>query len=261
MENRFFHRLSLLTGNETTSALQRSHVIVFGLGGVGSWCAEALVRSGIGSISLVDNDSISVTNINRQLQATSKNIGLEKAGELEKRLLEINPSCAVRSFPMVFSKETAEHFDISQADFIIDAIDTLPDKLDLIEIAHASDAQSAPVEASAYRGNFKSRHFFSSMGMAQKLDPTLIKTADIWESAGCPLARLVRQGLKNRNFTGHFTVVYSSEKLLKRDGAALEETGKKPIGSFVSVTAAAGMVLASLVVRDLYSRYSLQTNE
>lgn len=248
MVNPLFRRLALLTGSEAALALEKSRVIVFGLGGVGSWCAEALVRSGIGNISLVDSDRVSASNVNRQAQATSKNIGLEKAGELEKRLLEINPSCKIRSFPRVFSRETAELFDISTADFVIDAIDTLTHKLDLIETAISP-----------------CRILFSSMGMAQKVDPTLIRTADIWETSGCPLARLVRQGLKKRNFSGHFTAVYSPERLPNMGDLSTEDEGsgdespekspgKRPLGSFVGVTAAAGLVLASLVVREICAR-------
>ena len=234
MMNPFFRRLALLTGDNAIEALEKSRVIVFGLGGVGSWCAEALVRSGLGNISLVDADTIRESNINRQVQAAAGNIGRLKAEALAERLLEINPACRVSSFPSFFSGETAGLFDIPGTDYVIDAIDTLACKLDLIETAAASG-----------------KRLFSSMGMGQKLDPTLIKTADIWDTSGCPLARLVRQGLKKRNFTGHFTAVYSPER---RPGPAVEEAPKKPIGSAVMVTAAAGMALASLVLRDLVSR-------
>jgi tRNA A37 threonylcarbamoyladenosine dehydratase len=258
-----FQRLTLLTGIDAAEALGRSRVIVFGIGGVGSWCAEALVRSGVGSVSIVDSDTVCVTNINRQVQATSSTVGRSKTEVLEKRLREINPDCTVTSFPKVFSRETAGDFGISQADYVIDAIDSLKNKLDLIETATACGAA-----------------FFSSMGTAQKLDPTLLKTADIWETEGCPLARLVRQGLRKRGFEGHFTTVYSSEQLPlqkgvpaacgsvrclcpPRDrsdpGAAVEWcSGKKVInGSAVTVTAAAGMILASLVIRDIYARHAL----
>ena len=230
MANPFFRRLNLITGSEAAVALEKSRVIVFGLGGVGSWCAEALVRSGIGDISLVDADRVCESNVNRQVQALSGNIGRYKTEALEERLLQINPTCAVKSFPMVFSKETKETFDIPGMDYVIDAIDTLPHKLDLIEAAFASG-----------------RRFFSSMGMAHKLDPTLIRTADIWETSGCPLARLLRQGLKKRGFNGRFTAVYSPERL------PLQETPheKREMGSCVTVTAAAGMVLASLVLRSV----------
>jgi len=253
--NPFFGRLTLLTGPEAAQALERSRVMVFGLGGVGSWCAEALVRSGIGNICLVDSDVICDSNINRQVQASTRTIGRLKAEVLEERMKEINPACSVTSMPRFFMKGTADNFDFHGTDYVIDAIDTLGSKLDLIETALAAGAC-----------------LFSCMGMARKLDPTLIRTADIWETSGCPLARLVRQGLRKRNFSGHFTVVYSDERLERRPdsgdlstapdlspdmSSAAGDRGKKIInGSAVTVTAAAGMVLASLVIRDVCARYA-----
>jgi tRNA A37 threonylcarbamoyladenosine dehydratase len=253
-----FHRLGLLIGSRSLETLQEVRVTIFGLGGVGSWAAEALVRSGAGHVTVVDNDSVCVTNINRQVQALSGTVGLPKAAALMKRLLEINPLCEVRAFNQVFSKETAAFFEIEKTDYVIDAIDSLGHKLDLIELV----AQAGP-------------RLFSSMGMACKLDPTRIKTADIWKTSGCPLARLVRQGLKKRGFDGHFTAVYSDEHLDRAEGVeSVCGTGscfcsdkdtewcssKKVInGSSVTVTATAGMVLASLVLRDVLARSSCQT--
>ncbi|MDR2768629.1 MAG: tRNA threonylcarbamoyladenosine dehydratase [Treponema sp.] len=252
--NPLFQRLSLLAGKSAIDALDAARVIVFGLGGVGSWAAEALVRSGIGRIGIVDSDTVCVTNINRQVQALPSTVGQPKAAALRKRLLEINPQCEVTAFEKVFSKESAPLFEIEKADYVIDAIDSLGFKLDLIE-------------ASALAGV----RLYSSMGMAQKLDPTRLKTAGIWETHGCPLARLVRAGLRKRGFTGSFTVVYSDERLpLAEDGESACGSGrcfcvrdqcgteiewcasKKVInGSAVTVTATAGMVLASLVLRDI----------
>jgi len=214
--------------------LEESRVIVVGLGGVGSWCAEALVRSGLGNITIVDSDAVSETNVNRQVQATSRTIGHPKTEALEKRIKEINSGCNIKSFHRSFSKETAEIFDIPGMDYVIDAIDTLTCKLDLIEIALAAE-----------------KKLFSSMGMALKLDPTMIKTADIWKTSGCPLARLVREGLRKRNINGHFTAVYSAEQIPRRSGDVERESGKIVNGSVVTVTATAGMVLASLVIRDI----------
>jgi len=243
----FFHRLNLLIGPEATAALQKSRVIVFGLGGVGGWCAEALVRSGIGKISLVDSDTVCPTNINRQIQALNSTIGRFKTAALEERLKDINPLCEITAFPRVFSRENAELFDIPAADYVIDAIDSLTHKLDLIETALSAGVR-----------------LYSSMGMAQKLDPTLIKTVDIWKTSACPLARLVRQGLRKRGFSGNFTVVYSPERLPLRATVPHEgidpgmwDRGKQIInGSAVTVTATAGMVLASLVIRDVCARYT-----
>ena len=231
--NPIFQRLELLTGPETMAALEKSRVLVFGLGGVGSWCAEALVRSGIGGISLVDFDTVCISNTNRQIQALNSTIGRLKAEALEERLKDINPGCKIKTFSHVFSKNTVNFFDFGEVDYVIDAIDMLESKLDLIETTFS----------------FK-KQLFSSMGMAFKLDPTKIKVVDIWKSSGCPLARLVRQGLRKRGFKEHFPVVCSTEQPLRREPGACVE-GKRPIGSAVPVTATAGMILASLVIRDL----------
>jgi tRNA A37 threonylcarbamoyladenosine dehydratase len=254
-----FQRLALITGVEAIRKLAATKVIVFGLGGVGSWCAEALVRSGIGCIGLVDSDLICVTNINRQIQATGNTVGQFKTDALKVRLNEINPACGIITHCKVFSRDTADDFSIENYDFVIDAIDSLGPKLDLIELSVRPD-----------------KKLFSSMGMAQKLNPALLKTAGIWETHGCPLARLVRSGLRKRGFTGDFTTVYSEERLplhpevstgcggavclcpSRNTSAGSIYNGKewcsskKVInGSAVMVTAAAGMILASLVIRDI----------
>jgi tRNA A37 threonylcarbamoyladenosine dehydratase len=246
-----FLRLALITGAEALEKLARTRALVFGAGGVGSWCAEALARSGVGKIGIVDSDTVCVTNVNRQIQATSRTVGLFKAEVLKQRLLEINPGCEVFAWNKVFSRESAGEFGIESADYVIDAIDSLAHKLDLIETARSAGVT-----------------LFSSMGMAQKMDPTRLKTADIWQTQGCPLARLVRQGLRKRGFSGGFTVVYSDEQLPRREeipvacgsklclcsgGQGTEWCGAKKVinGSAVTVTASAGMILASLVLRDI----------
>ena len=244
-----FQRLALIAGEDVVEKLGRTSVLVFGLGGVGSWCAEALVRSGVGTIGIVDYDTVCESNVNRQVQATSRTLGRNKAEALKERLLEINPRCEVTAWVQVFSRESAGGFGIEQANYVIDAIDTLPHKLDLIEAACAAGVT-----------------LFSSMGMAHKLDPTRIKTGDIWDTRGCPLARLVRSGLRKRGFSGSFTAVYSDEppmchsgrlprsKELAADTGAAQAPGlshKTIIGSAVTVTAAAGMALASLVIRSV----------
>jgi tRNA A37 threonylcarbamoyladenosine dehydratase len=266
--NPIFQRLTLLTGVEAMEALGNTRVIVFGIGGVGSWCAEALARSGVGHIAVVDSDTVCVTNINRQVQATVASVGQFKVEVLKKRLLEINPGCEVAAYGKVFSREVAGDFGIEQADYVIDAIDSLTHKLDLIEFTLNAGVP-----------------LFSSMGMAQKLDPTRLKTADIWETQGCPLARLVRTGLRKRGFQGHFTTVYSTERLPlntgviiacgsaqclcpARNGAggAAVEASNRPVewcsskkvinGSAITVTATAGMILGGLVLQDVYARYN-----
>ncbi|MDR1250086.1 MAG: tRNA threonylcarbamoyladenosine dehydratase [Treponema sp.] len=259
--NPSFQRLTLLAGPGAMEALARLQVVIFGVGGVGSWCAEALARSGVGHIALVDSDTVCVTNINRQVQATAATVGQFKVEALKKRLLEINSACEVMAWGKVFSRETAASFGIEKADYAIDAIDSLSHKLDLIEYIAAAGVP-----------------LFSSMGMAQKLDPTRLKTADIWETQGCPLARLVRAGLRKRGFRGHFTVVYSSERLPLSAGVAaacgsdrcmcparnscgpgapVEWCSSKKVinGSAVTVTAVAGIILGSLVIQDVYAAY------
>jgi tRNA A37 threonylcarbamoyladenosine dehydratase len=257
--NPLFQRLALLVGGECLDALERARVMVVGVGGVGGWTAEALARSGVGEIALVDSDAVCVTNINRQIQADISSIGKPKVEVLRDRLLSINPRCSVPLFEKKFSRENAEIFPIERMDYVIDAIDSITYKLDLIEICFE---KGAPV--------------FSSMGMAQKIDPTKLLTADIWETKGCPLARLVRQGLRKRGFSekgGRFTVVYSAERLpvhseiqtscgsglclcpVKKNSADSPEwcASKKIInGSCVTVTATAGMILAGLVIQDIF---------
>jgi tRNA A37 threonylcarbamoyladenosine dehydratase len=200
---------------------------------VGSWAAEALVRSGIGTIGIVDSDLICASNVNRQAEATSSTIGLPKADTLKKRLLEINPDCEVTAWNELFCSESAENFGIEKADYVLDAIDSLNHKLDLIQTVCGAGVT-----------------LFSSMGMALRTDPSRIRAASIWDTAGCPLARLVRQGLLKRGFTSGFTAVYSTEPP-KRYGS-LRAAGEKPVnGSAVTVTACAGFLLASLVLRDI----------
>ncbi|MDR0374252.1 MAG: tRNA threonylcarbamoyladenosine dehydratase [Treponema sp.] len=261
--NPLFQRLALMVGNEAIDMLARLRVIVFGVGGVGGWSAEALARSGVGHIAIVDSDAVCVTNINRQVQATSSTIGMPKVEALRDRLLAIHPNCSVTAFEQVFSKENAKLFNIENADYVIDAIDSLTYKLDLIEACFQKKVK-----------------IFSSMGMAQKLDPAQLKTADIWDTRGCPLARLVRYGLRKRGFDGHFTVVFSGERLplhaeipvacgkarclcpARKYAAGSGErdvpewcASKKVVnGSSVTVTASAGMMLAGLVLQDVYAK-------
>lgn len=259
--NPSFQRLSILTGEPVIDILKSTRVFVFGVGGVGSWCAEALVRSGIGAITIVDSDIICITNVNRQLQATAKNVGLSKVSELKARLGEINPSCVVTAIQDAYTGETKDKFEIEKADYIIDAIDSLTYKLDLIEHAFAL---GIPI--------------FSSMGAAGKLDPTRFRVADIWDTQGCSLAKLVRAGLRKRSFAGHFSAVFSTEHLVPKgtasascgtgqclcpakaagDGQTASRewcSSKKVInGSAVHVTATAGMILAGLVIQDISNR-------
>jgi len=233
--NPIFERLVLLTGNEGLEKLSRTKVLVFGAGGVGSWAAEALVRSGIGKIGIIDHDSVNISNINRQVEATSLTLGEPKASALKKRLLEINPECEVTAWDEIFKLESVDKFNIKNTDYVIDAIDTINHKLDLIETVSNEGVT-----------------LFSSMGMALKLDPSRIKTASIWKTDVCSLARLVRQGLRKRGFTKDFTVVYSDET-----NECLQKgvPGQKRVnGSIVTVTAVAGFYLASMVINKIINK-------
>ena len=232
-----FQRLTLIIGEEGLEKLQNTRVLVFGLGGVGSWAAEALVRSGVGKIGIIDSDTVCASNINRQLEATTLTLGLPKATTLKKRLMEINPACEITAWDELFHRDNARIFDIENADYVIDAIDTLNHKLDLIETVCGARASDSKVT------------LFSSMGMARKMDPSRIKIAPVWKTDGCPLARLVRYNLRRRGFSSTFTVVYSNEQPSR---AVAPAPGEKHVnGSIVTVTASAGFFLASLILNDV----------
>ena len=179
IEQAIFRRAELLFGDEGMSRIAEKRVIIFGVGGVGSWCAESLVRSGIRELTIVDSDCVSVTNINRQLMATTKTVGQVKVDALKERLLTINPSAEITALQQVFNAETASQFSLEEYDYIIDAIDSLKDKALLILLACQTKAK-----------------LFSSMGAALKLDPTRIKTAEFWKVTGDPLARALRNRFK-----------------------------------------------------------------
>ncbi len=233
--NPIFHRVALLTGEDRLEKIKQTNVLVFGAGGVGSWCAEALVRSGIGKIGIVDFDTVCESNINRQAEATVNTLGRVKVDVLKQRLLEINPECEVTAVNKLFCGEDSSSFNINKADYVIDAIDSINHKIDLIEITCNANVT-----------------LYSSMGMALKMDPSQIKTASIWDTRVCPLARLVRQELRKHGFSSNFTVVYSSETPIRAQTAYAASTGEKtPNGSIVTVTASAGFLLASLVLRDI----------
>lgn len=254
-----FHRTELLIGEAALKKLAETRVILFGVGGVGSWCAEALIRSGVGHLTIVDNDVICVTNINRQLQATAKNVGQSKVEALKARLLEIHPEADVAALQKVYSQEAREEYNLASYDYVIDAIDSLSHKVDLI--------------ASAMEAGVK---LFSAMGAANKLDATTIRVDSIWKSQGCRLAKFVRKKLRQRGATGDCLCVYSEELLPAFEaikaacGSAqcfcpkqLDEEGneipsdvwchqKAQInGSMVHITGAFGFNLAGLVVQDI----------
>ena len=226
LEQDIFQRSELLLGDEAMRRISEKRVIIFGVGGVGSWCAESLVRSGIKHLTVVDSDSVCVSNINRQLMATTETVGQVKVDVLKERLLTINPSAEISALHQFFTAETADSFNLGSYDYIIDAIDSLKDKTLLILMATQTDAK-----------------FFSSMGAALKLDPTRIKIDEFWKVQGDPLARVLRKRFKREGQypSRKFQCVYSDELLEPR------EEGK---GSLVHITAIFGFMLASLVIQD-----------
>lgn len=238
MRRNAFERLELLIGTGALEALGRTRVILFGLGGVGSWCAEGLIRDGVGRLALVDGDRVSPSNVNRQLVATSSNAGTAKVDAAAARLSDINPEARIEPVAKSYGPGTAGAFDLGSYDYVIDAIDTLNSKVTLIENALASGAT-----------------LLSALGASRKLDPTRVRTGPFWEVRGCPLGKHLRKRLRNRGATGEFDCVYSEENLLSMGDVSLEaeEEGKsdghkRVNGSAVHVTSVFGMVLAGLVV-------------
>ena len=233
MDSAIFRRSELLLGSETMERIAQKRVIIFGVGGVGSWCAESLVRSGISRLTIVDSDRVSVTNINRQLMATTKTVGQVKVDALKERLLSINPKAEITALQQVFSEETAESFQLDTYDYIIDAIDSLKDKATLILLACQQQAK-----------------LFSSMGAALKLDPTRIKVTEFWKVKGDPLARALRNRFKkDKTFPKRkFLCIYSDELLKNQMPVDPEDRGN---GSIVHITAIFGLMLAGLVIQDI----------
>ena len=233
MDSAIFRRNELLLGSETMERIAQKRVIIFGVGGVGSWCAESLVRSGISRLTIVDSDRVSVTNINRQLMATTKTVGQVKVDTLKERLLSINPKAEITALQQVFSEETAENFQLDTYDYIIDAIDSLKDKATLILLACQQQAK-----------------LFSSMGAALKLDPTRIKVTEFWKVKGDPLARALRNRFKkDKTFPKRkFLCIYSDELLKNQMPVDPEDRGN---GSIVHITAIFGLMLAGLVIQDI----------
>ncbi len=231
MDNRFI-RTELLLGKEGMIKLKNSTVAVFGIGGVGSFACEALVRSGLGKIILVDYDIIDISNINRQIHATSSTVGLPKVEVMKKRLLEINPELDIEVYQEKYNDETREKLISTDYDYVIDAIDMITSKIDLITTCKE---KNIPI--------------ISSMGAGNKLNPTLLEVGDIYSTHTCPLAKVMRRELKRRNIK-ELKVVWSKEKPKKVN---LEKPGvrKAVPGSVSFVPSVAGLILASEVVKDL----------
>ena len=247
VEDPIYSRTKLLVGDAVMAALGSARVILFGVGGVGSWCAEGLVRSGVTHLTLVDSDTVSVSNINRQLMATSRTVGRPKVEALRDRLLDINPNAEIIALQRPYNEETAESFGMEAYDYILDAIDSLKEKSDLILRATRTPAV-----------------FFSSMGAALKVDPQGVKVAEFWNVRGCPLGAAIRKKFKqNHTWPGHkFRCVYDEEVLPNRgealaaDATNSEWDGKKAQinGTTAHITALFGMTLCGLVIGDIYEK-------
>ena len=230
-------RAERLLGSTVMEQMATKRVIVFGVGGVGSWCVESLVRTGIRQMTIVDSDRVCASNVNRQLMATTTSIGRPKVEVLKERLLDIAPDAQVDARMEVFNAETAHTFRLDDYDYIVDAIDSLADKMLLIRMATQTKAV-----------------FFSSMGAALKQDPTKIQVAEFWKVRGCPLARALRQRFKKeKTFPSRkFTCVFS-EELLKNQPTE-QPAADRGNGSLVQITGIFGFTLAGLVINDIARR-------
>jgi len=263
LERGLFHRTTLLIGDEAIQNIASAKVIIFGVGGVGSWCAESLVRSGVRRLTIVDSDRICVTNINRQLMATTQTVGEVKVEALKRRLLEINPKAEIEALQMIYSRETGDFFHLEQFDYIIDAIDSLENKARLILAATRTGSV-----------------FFSSMGAALKIDPQKIQVAEFWKVVGCPLGAALRRKFKKTERPARKFLCVFSDEVLENKGVntscgtekclcpkAKTGPGRAELvnhewcsmkaqinGSMAHTTAIFGFTLAGLVIQDIYKR-------
>lgn len=231
-----FSRTEMLIGREKMERLKQARVAVFGIGGVGGYTVEALARSGIGQLDLVDNDKVCLSNINRQIIATHKTIGSYKVDAAKARIMDINPDAIVNTYRTFYTPDTAGEFDFTRYDYVVDAIDTVTGKLMLAEQAKKA---GTPV--------------ISAMGAGNKMDPTAFMVADIGETSVCPLARVMRRELKKRGIE-HLKVVYSREKPLSPLTSAEEEkeSSRRAIpGSNAFVPSVVGLIIAGEVIKDL----------
>ncbi len=233
-----FSRTRLLLGNDSMEKLENARVAVFGLGGVGGYVVEALARSGVGALELIDHDTISITNINRQLLATMDTVGMDKAEAAAQRARSINPAIDAKAIKMFYSPDTAHLFDFSRYDYVVDAIDTVTGKLALVQAAQAT---GTPI--------------LSCMGTGNKLDPSRFQITDITKTSVCPLARIMRKECAKRGIR-HLKVLYSTEDPIPSDpdAATLEEMpeGRRALpGSVAFVPSVAGLMIAGEVIRDL----------
>lgn len=262
-EKGLFQRTELLLGRDLMEEIASKKVIIFGIGGVGSWCAESLIRTGIRKLTIVDSDRVCITNINRQLHATTQTVGEVKTDALKKRLLEINPSAEITAIQKIYNQRNHDFFELEQYDYIIDAIDSISSKVHLIRMATKTNAV-----------------FFSSMGASLKVDPTKIKVAEFWKVKGCPLGATVRKRIRKGEFPAKKFLCVYSEELLENKGAGAScgtdkcmcpKTKNAPgdpeladhewcslkaviNGTVAHITAIYGFTLAGLVVQHLYGK-------
>jgi tRNA threonylcarbamoyladenosine dehydratase len=262
-EKGIFQRTELLLGSEIMSQISDKKVVIFGIGGVGSWCAESLIRSGIRHLTIVDSDRICITNINRQIHATTLNVGEVKTDALKKRLLEINPHAVITDIQKIYNQQNHDFFQIDQFDYIIDAIDSLGSKIHLIRKATRTNAT-----------------LFSSMGASLKIDPSRVKVAEFWDVMGCPLGSIVRKKIRKGDLPAKkFLCVYSEEMFESRGSGSScgtdkclcpktknspgdpelanhEWCSKKAVinGTIAHITAIFGFTLAGLVIQDICNK-------
>lgn len=263
IESGIFQRTELLLGKDRMDSISQQNVIIFGIGGVGSWCAESLVRTGIRKLTIVDSDRVCITNINRQIHATTLTVGEVKTEVLKKRLLEINPHAEITALQKIYSKDNFEQFNLDTFDYIVDAIDSLENKIQLIRSATKTNAR-----------------FFSSMGASLKVDPTRISVAEFWKVDGCPLGAMLRKKIRKGDLPAKkFMCVYSNEVLENKGENASCGTEKclcpkskngkgdpdlanhewcsmkaKINGTIAHITAIFGFTLAGLVIQDIYNK-------
>lgn len=235
-----FSRTQLLYGKEVMDIFAASRIAVFGIGGVGGYVVEALARSGIGALDLIDDDKVCITNINRQILATGKTVGKYKVDVAKERVCEINPDCRVRAYKTFFLPDTQDQFDFGKYDYIVDAIDTVTGKLAIIE-----NAKKAGVPV------------ISSMGAGNKVNPAAFEVADIYETSICPLAKVMRRECRKRGIKS-LKVVYSKEepiRPLEDSGTAEECAPRRAIpGSTAFVPSVAGLIIAGEVINDLAAK-------
>ena len=232
-----FSRTEILLGNAAMEKLDKARVIVFGIGGVGGHVVEALVRSGVGTIDIVDNDTVSLTNLNRQIIATRSTIGKNKVDVMEERMKDINPDVKVNKYKCFYLPENREMFDFSKYDYIVDAVDTVSAKIDIVVQAETA---GVPV--------------ISSMGAGNKLNPAAFEVSDIYKTSVCPLAKVMRRELKKRNIK-KLKVVYSKELPVKpeinEEILKENENKRQAPGSIAFVPSVAGLIIAGEVIKDL----------